>query len=98
MTSCLARKGNRLGSSKQMVKLLPFSGLLGNKAGFNPGIYRLCSIWKFVYCDMPLDCLFDEFWLHFPDFYNWNRVKIRYCDGSSFTGDVEEVNPVSLEQ
>ncbi|KAL6008606.1 Pectin acetylesterase 8 [Asimina triloba] len=27
-----------------------------------------------------------------PDFYNWNRVKIRYCDGSSFTGDVEAVN------
>ncbi|KAF8758048.1 hypothetical protein HU200_010794 [Digitaria exilis] len=25
------------------------------------------------------------------DFYNWNRVKIRYCDGSSFTGDVEAV-------
>ncbi|KAJ3683913.1 hypothetical protein LUZ60_014140 [Juncus effusus] len=22
-----------------------------------------------------------------PDFYNWNRVKIRYCDGGSFTGD-----------
>ncbi|KAG6529602.1 hypothetical protein ZIOFF_011811 [Zingiber officinale] len=29
------------------------------------------------------------------DFYNWNRVKIRYCDGSSFTGDVEERDPVS---
>lgn len=28
-----------------------------------------------------------------PDFYNWNRVKIRYCDGASFTGDVEEVDP-----
>ncbi|WJX87573.1 [Wnt protein] O-palmitoleoyl-L-serine hydrolase [Trifolium repens] len=28
-----------------------------------------------------------------PDFYNWNRVKIRYCDGSSFTGDIEEVDP-----
>ncbi|KAI5011194.1 hypothetical protein ZWY2020_013331 [Hordeum vulgare] len=27
-----------------------------------------------------------------PDFYNWNRVKVRYCDGSSFTGDVEEVD------
>ncbi|KAK8914604.1 hypothetical protein KSP39_PZI024269 [Platanthera zijinensis] len=26
-----------------------------------------------------------------PDFYNWNRVKVRYCDGSSFTGD--SVNP-----
>ncbi|KAF8096673.1 hypothetical protein N665_0304s0036 [Sinapis alba] len=24
-----------------------------------------------------------------PDFYNWNRVKIRYCDGASFMGDNE---------
>ncbi|GMH09625.1 hypothetical protein Nepgr_011466 [Nepenthes gracilis] len=30
-----------------------------------------------------------------PDFYNWNRVKVRYCDGSSFTGDVEAVNPAT---
>ncbi|XP_037478590.1 pectin acetylesterase 3-like [Triticum dicoccoides] len=22
-----------------------------------------------------------------PDFYNWNRVKIRYCDSASFAGD-----------
>ncbi|RLN35108.1 pectin acetylesterase 12-like [Panicum miliaceum] len=22
-----------------------------------------------------------------PDFYNWNRVKVRYCDGGFFTGD-----------
>ncbi|KAL0889226.1 hypothetical protein Bca101_013209 [Brassica carinata] len=28
-----------------------------------------------------------------PDFYNWNRVKVRYCDGSSFTGDIEAVDP-----
>ncbi|KAF2316095.1 hypothetical protein GH714_040996 [Hevea brasiliensis] len=28
-----------------------------------------------------------------PDFYNWNRIKIKYCDGSSFTGDVEGVDP-----
>lgn len=28
-----------------------------------------------------------------PDFYNWNKVKVRYCDGSSFTGDVESVDP-----
>ncbi|CAH8361739.1 unnamed protein product [Eruca vesicaria subsp. sativa] len=21
------------------------------------------------------------------DFYNWNIVKLRYCDGASFTGD-----------
>ncbi|KAG6496370.1 hypothetical protein ZIOFF_044231 [Zingiber officinale] len=30
-----------------------------------------------------------------PDFYNWNRIKIRYCDGSSFTGDVEAVDPAT---
>ncbi|XP_060211194.1 pectin acetylesterase 8-like [Lycium barbarum] len=27
-----------------------------------------------------------------PEFYNWNRVKVKYCDGSSFTGDVEQVD------
>ncbi|KAL8264085.1 hypothetical protein R6Q59_022215 [Mikania micrantha] len=30
-----------------------------------------------------------------PNFYNWNRVYMRYCDGSSFTGDVEEVDPAN---
>ncbi|CAN1219279.1 Pectin acetylesterase 12 [Linum perenne] len=25
-----------------------------------------------------------------PDFYNWNRVKVRYCDGASFLGDSED--------
>ncbi|PWA88075.1 pectinacetylesterase/NOTUM [Artemisia annua] len=29
------------------------------------------------------------------DFYNWNRVSIRYCDGSSFTEDIEEVDPAT---
>ncbi|KAK4434229.1 Pectin acetylesterase 8 [Sesamum alatum] len=24
-----------------------------------------------------------------PDFYNWNRVSVVYCDGSSYMGDVE---------
>lgn len=24
-----------------------------------------------------------------PDFYNWNRVKLRYCDGASFSGNSE---------
>ncbi|XP_011073252.1 pectin acetylesterase 8-like [Sesamum indicum] len=30
-----------------------------------------------------------------PDFYNWNRIKVRYCDGASFTGDVEVVDPAT---
>ncbi|KAK3030386.1 hypothetical protein RJ639_038914 [Escallonia herrerae] len=25
-----------------------------------------------------------------PDFFNWNRVKVRYCDGASFAGDNED--------
>ncbi|XP_020248664.1 pectin acetylesterase 8-like isoform X2 [Asparagus officinalis] len=63
ITTCLSRKRTRLGSSKQMLKKLPFSGILSSEPGCN------------------------------PDFYNWNRVKVRYCDGSSFTGDVERVDP-----
>ncbi|CAN4099599.1 unnamed protein product [Withania somnifera] len=27
-----------------------------------------------------------------PDFYNWHRIMIRYCDGSSYTGEVEAVD------
>ncbi|XP_047342233.1 pectin acetylesterase 9-like [Impatiens glandulifera] len=30
------------------------------------------------------------------DFYNWNRVKIRYCDGASFAGDSKFDNGTSL--
>ncbi|KAJ8754359.1 hypothetical protein K2173_002810 [Erythroxylum novogranatense] len=62
VTSCLARKNSRLGSSRRMAKEIAFSGIMSNRGQFN------------------------------PDFYNWNRVKIRYCDGSSFTGDTQAVN------
>ncbi|XP_047337906.1 pectin acetylesterase 8-like isoform X2 [Impatiens glandulifera] len=62
VTTCLARKNTRLGSSKQMATEIPFSGILSKNLSYN------------------------------PDFYNWNRIKVRYCDGSSFTGDVEAVN------
>ncbi|KAM3283611.1 pectin acetylesterase 8 isoform X1 [Capsicum chacoense] len=30
-----------------------------------------------------------------PDFYNWNKVIVRYCDGGAFTGDVEYVDPAT---
>nr|XP_016457258.1 PREDICTED: pectin acetylesterase 7-like isoform X1 [Nicotiana tabacum] len=30
-----------------------------------------------------------------PEFYNWNKVFVRYCDGGSFTGDVEYVDPAT---
>ncbi|WMV43110.1 hypothetical protein MTR67_036495 [Solanum verrucosum] len=31
-----------------------------------------------------------------PEFQNWNRVRVKYYDGSSFTGDVEQVHPAIL--
>ncbi|KAJ6867846.1 hypothetical protein NC651_033010 [Populus alba x Populus x berolinensis] len=31
-----------------------------------------------------------------PDFYNWNRVKLRYCDGGSFSGDAKFDNGTSV--
>ncbi|XP_015878128.1 pectin acetylesterase 9 isoform X1 [Ziziphus jujuba] len=31
-----------------------------------------------------------------PDFYNWNRVKLRYCDGASFAGDSMFYNGTTL--
>lgn len=31
-----------------------------------------------------------------PDFYNWNRVKLRYCDGASFGGDAEYKNGTTI--
>ncbi|XLR53338.1 hypothetical protein S83_004010, partial [Arachis hypogaea] len=41
---------------------------------------------------MLLLVLLERTALLIPDFYNWNRVNVRYCDGSSFSGDKEEVN------
>jgi hypothetical protein len=33
---------------------------------------------------------------HSLDFFNWNKVKIRYCDGASFAGHPENELKVSL--
>ncbi|XP_069146264.1 pectin acetylesterase 8-like [Solanum lycopersicum] len=30
-----------------------------------------------------------------PEFHSWNRVSVRYCDGGSFTGDVEAIDPAT---
>ncbi|KAM7507378.1 hypothetical protein LguiA_017831 [Lonicera macranthoides] len=31
-----------------------------------------------------------------PNFYKWNRILVRYCDGSSFTGDADKGSKVYL--
>ena len=38
VTTCLARKNTRLGSSKKMAKEIAFSGIFSNKKAFNPGV------------------------------------------------------------
>jgi hypothetical protein len=42
-------------------------------------MYMLCAQSKFFFKRA----------LSATDFHNWNRVKVRYCDGGSFSGDVE---------
>ena len=38
VTTCLARKNSRLGSSRHMAKQIAFSGILNNRQTFNPGM------------------------------------------------------------
>ncbi|XLR50253.1 hypothetical protein S83_000925 [Arachis hypogaea] len=90
VSTCLQRKDTRLGSSKQMDTQSGFYGILNNQQVYNPGWY-IQSYTTHIHIHIVLCYV-----MHlFPDFYNWNRIKIRYCDGSSFTGDVEEVDPIN---
>ncbi|KAF3630701.1 Pectin acetylesterase 11 [Capsicum annuum] len=55
-----------------------------------------------VYCTTRVLGAKDDFYVNITilesataqgaEFYNWNRVRVKYCDGSSFTGDVEQVD------
>eukprot|EP00268_Persea_americana_P026610 TRINITY_DN2606_c0_g2_i1.p1 TRINITY_DN2606_c0_g2~~TRINITY_DN2606_c0_g2_i1.p1 ORF type:complete len:460 (+),score=56.38 TRINITY_DN2606_c0_g2_i1:93-1382(+) len=38
---------------------------------------------------VPFSGIFSHELSQNPDFYNWNKVKIRYCDGGSFSGNSE---------
>ncbi|CAB4309408.1 unnamed protein product [Prunus armeniaca] len=56
--------------------------------GFGAGINNwLVHVEGGGWCNSVETCL--------DHFYNWNRIKVRYCDGASFTGDVEAVNPAT---
>ncbi|KAL7122502.1 hypothetical protein ACP275_01G049300 [Erythranthe tilingii] len=37
--------------------------------------------------------ILDQTQIFNPDFYNWNKVFVLYCDGASFMADVERVDP-----
>ncbi|KAJ0864538.1 putative pectinacetylesterase/NOTUM [Helianthus annuus] len=89
ITNCLARRDTCLGSFKQMLTTEIFSGMFRNKPKYNPGTHNYLASYlerQHVVCLYLLCTLFS-------DFYNRNRIKVRYCDGASFIGDVEEVDP-----
>lgn len=71
-----------------MEKAIPFTGIMSNNPQENPGFFSM----QLNYIMLKKDCL--AVWLMLfimiVDFFNWNRVKIRYCDGASFTGDSED--------
>ncbi|KMZ61512.1 pectin acetylesterase, family CE13 [Zostera marina] len=61
-------------------------------AGFDRGVDNwLVFLEGGGWYDTPNSCLYRKNTC--LDFFDWNKVKIRYCDGSSFTGDMEEVDP-----
>ncbi|KAJ1286596.1 hypothetical protein BS78_03G364600 [Paspalum vaginatum] len=39
---------------------------------------------------ITFDGIFSKQKVDNPDFYNWNKVYVRYCDGASFSGDAED--------
>lgn len=102
--NCIYRKTTRRGSSNFMEKVLPFTGILSNKAEENPGLFSNPD-YMVTYCQRSLllslslsgvfttvqtECCLTKVVVKSADFFNWNRVKIRYCDGASFAGDSED--------
>ena len=88
MRACQFRKTSRRGSSDLMEKEIPFGGIMSSSPADNPGPSDCDD-------DLTSSCiasrsacralLIDQ--VRATDFYNWNRVKIRYCDGASFAGE-----------
>lgn len=78
-----------------MANTIPFDGILNNSISTNPGMLQNYDKFWFLHDMFVLSWSSDvsNFYL-FPDFYNWNRALIAYCDGGSFSSDVEEVDPV----
>ncbi|MCD9637648.1 hypothetical protein HAX54_021051 [Datura stramonium] len=61
---------------------------LGRTRDIHVGSTNIMKPWKF-------EGLYSTNQSENPDFYNWNKVFVRYCDGGSFTGDIEYVDPVT---
>ncbi|CAH9130343.1 unnamed protein product [Cuscuta epithymum] len=49
---------------------------------------------SFLMTDFPFEGIFSDE-KNKSYFYNWNRVVVEYCDGGSFSGDVDQPDPVT---
>lgn len=58
------------------------NGILGGDLLQNPGNYRILGWPPYLFHLFPCPCVL-------TDFYNWNKVYVRYCDGASFSRDTE---------
>jgi hypothetical protein len=84
----------RLGSSNFFEHEVPFFGVLSSDPSQNPGtlreIFSSFSVVAFVYIyGSFFEDLYSCLCCLFVDFFNWNRVMIRYCDGACFSGHPE---------
>jgi len=78
-----------------MEKEIPFTGILSNKAEENPGFFsvekiEMIKFFSFLFLVICISRFVHVIVRIFVDFFNWNRVKLRYCDGASFAGDSED--------
>ncbi|KAL6220212.1 hypothetical protein ACLB2K_007969 [Fragaria x ananassa] len=90
--TCLSEQSNKRESGASSGELWKF---LGGEGGGWCNTIRNCvyrkttrrGSSKFMEKQLPFTGILSNKPEENPDFFNWNRVKLRYCDGASFTGD-----------
>ncbi|CAI5490767.1 unnamed protein product [Closterium sp. Naga37s-1] len=101
---CAHRAAMHLGSSKRMGGLMAFGGILSHDPSVNPGALNVdpgalnvdpgaLNVDPCATTESPAAVALLSIFLplHSPtDFYNWNLVLFRYCDGASYLGDTNE--------
>ncbi|KAL6496217.1 hypothetical protein OROGR_029475 [Orobanche gracilis] len=91
VSSCSARKRTKLGSSTYMEQQVQLFGILSHDPLQNPVFKWVPYLQCFTLPEKCSDgnliftCSVIYRSLAHSDFFNWNKVKIRYCDGSSFS-------------
>lgn len=88
-----------------MERQVRFSGILSSDPAQNPGNFSITYLFSasISFTHLILKLISTELvsfnlmsFAHALDFFSWNKVKIRYCDGASFAGHAESEFKVSL--